>query len=311
MSRLSRQRERFAASQAQPPYPYRGVYRPVSLRRSRRSGFRRAAGQAKGLKVLPMKDFLRTMAVAAALLVPAGAAAGQKGKGTLQVGANERTYYHIYHALGFAPEHYLGVSIRVAKFSDAAVYRQLMAGKLSLGSVVYLPEDVGVKGFDKAFKKAPTAYAAGHVAVLVLVPKGRAISGLSLSQLRDVVSGKITTWDQLGAGKGKLRLAGELAAWQMAATLTRAKLAKRLQTGKYHVGADVYAVGTNARSREEALRACGGGFRTSPSTSLLSTSSRSPTGQALRRSSGQAGATGYETPGGLPDSLSPRWGSDH
>lgn len=132
---------------------------------------------------------------------------------------------HVRQRMG--PEIARGVN--VAQMSEAALYRALMDGKLDMGSVLALPGDVGVANFEKAFRTPPRVATLGYLAVTACTSSKRSLSGLTIEQIGQIVSGEITDWRQLGAGEGKISVITDQRAIALVATLTGVQPAEKLR----------------------------------------------------------------------------------
>ncbi len=119
--------------------------------------------------------------------------------------------------------------IKVKQLNEAAIYRGLMDGKIDLGSVLALPEDVGVKEFKKSFKQPPKVMTLGHLTVSVIAPKKTGVRRFSVKQLGEVISGKITTWEQLGGKGGKIKILADQNAVDLICVLAGVKCAAEMR----------------------------------------------------------------------------------
>lgn len=100
---------------------------------------------------------------------------------------------------------------QVKEMSATDIYKSLMTGKINVASVLLGADEAGVKEFAAWRKKnKPTVLTLGYAGVYVIAPSNRKIKQLSLSQVKDLLAGKITTWKQLGGkGKGKIQLVAD------------------------------------------------------------------------------------------------------
>jgi len=183
------------------------------------------------------------LAVAAAVLLgPAGQRAAGKVKveTTFATAKITQEYVSRSHLLQVLKTE--SFKIKVRQLDEAAVYRGLMSGKIDLGSVLMLPGDVGVKDFKKAFKQPPKVLTLGHLAVTVIAPKKTGIRRLSVAQLGGVISGKTTTWEQLGGTGGKIKLLVDQNAADLICILTGKKCVAGLRLLRHsipHIAASV------------------------------------------------------------------------
>ena len=176
------------------------------------------------------------LAVVVLLLGAAGPAVAQRGKveTTFATVKITQRYVSASHLLQFLGRE--SFKIKVRQLAEAAIYRGLMTGKIDLGSVLALPVDVGVKEFTKSFKQPPKVMTLGHLAVSVIAPKKTGIRWLSVKQLGEVISGKITTWEQLGGSGGKIKVLADGNAVYLICALTGAKPAADLRLFSHPTG---------------------------------------------------------------------------
>ena len=159
----------------------------------------------------------------------AGSASPEDGPSparVVAVGANPTTLEFVRSTIDFHTGH--AGSARYKTLTDADLYRQLLAGRLDVVSVFGRPGQLGVEGFAKGFRRPPEQLVVGHLACMVVVPASRKIDRLILAQLADVVAGKTTTWDRLGAGTGSIEVRADPAALAVLQLRTGVRPAKGL-----------------------------------------------------------------------------------
>jgi ABC-type phosphate transport system substrate-binding protein len=125
----------------------------------------------------------------------------------------------VWSKLGHA---WLGKQAPFDELGDEACYRQLIAGRVDLISVLRSPEEVGIRDFAQAFPPAggePKVFVIGHVAVTITAPSWRQLDRLSMDDLGKLLTGTITTWDELGGkGSGKALVIADVMALNLAAS---------------------------------------------------------------------------------------------
>ncbi len=170
--------------------------------------------------------------VALSMLLPAMAAMGQQKQPGIRFGANALTHPYIRdtigHNIGF--DNIRGNAVRT--LPDAEVLRLLREGKLDAGSVFFPIGPAANEGrtstqpdeMSKLLPKDAIVHSVGRLGAWVLVPAGRNLPRLTVDQLADILSGKITKWEQLSAGTGNLVIAYDDAS--LAAACTAAGIAQ-------------------------------------------------------------------------------------
>lgn len=167
--------------------------------------------------------------LAAAMFAPSAAAAAeaQQAKPGIRFGANALTHPYIRDTIG----HNIGFdSIRgnaVRTLPDAEVLRLLREGKLDAGSVFFPVGPAANEGrtstqpdeMSKLLPKDAIVHSVGRLGAWVLVPAGRNVPQLTVDQLADILSGKITKWEQLSAGTGNIVIAYDDASLTAACTV--------------------------------------------------------------------------------------------
>ena len=167
--------------------------------------------------------------LAAAMFAPSAAAAAeaQQAKPGIRFGANALTHPYIRDTIG----HNIGFdSIRgnaVRTLPDAEVLRLLREGKLDAGSVFFPVGPAANEGrtstrpdeTSKLLPKDAVVHSVGRLGAWVLVPAGRNLPRLTVDQLADILSGKITKWEQLSAGTGNIVIAYDDASLTAACTV--------------------------------------------------------------------------------------------
>lgn len=151
--------------------------------------------------------------------------AGDVHVGTIDLTKAYVSENHILQRLGIE----VARNSKVTQMSDAAIYRGLMEGKIDLGSVLALPQDVGAKDFEGTFSTPPQVMTLGHLAVSACVSTKRPVSHLTVEQVGRIISGEITDWQQLGAGGGKINPITDQRAIELIAAVTGIKPAKNLR----------------------------------------------------------------------------------
>jgi len=152
----------------------------------------------------------------AAMLAPSAAAAAeaQQAKPTIRFGANALTHPYIRDTIGFNLRNETIPRNAIRSLSDAEILRLLREGKLDAGSVFFRIAPAG--GANAANQPAEDAallpkgaivHPVGRLGAWVLAPAGRNLPRLTVDQLADILSGKITKWSQLSAGEGEIVVA--------------------------------------------------------------------------------------------------------
>ncbi len=119
--------------------------------------------------------------------------------------------YRVQTDVGRAFETAQGVRVGVGGRDNSKGFSDLAAGKMNV--LIYSPQ-AGIaeeQAVAKAFPKdapQPTRYVFGQFVVRVIVSKENPAAGLTMAQLKDIYTGKIVDWKDVGSAAGRIALYG-------------------------------------------------------------------------------------------------------
>ncbi len=166
------------------------------------------------------------------ILSPASEVCAEGNTADRPIGANEDTYNYVSEAIGFYGD-IEWIQQNCRRLNDEEALQKLQAGELDMVSV-FLDEKTKMRLLAKA-KQKPTEYIVGHRAVYAIVPAHRKLKQLTFSQLGAILSGKITKWEQLQAGRGDIYIETDKVALGILATKTKIPLPETFDVKRWHI----------------------------------------------------------------------------
>jgi len=191
--------------------------------------------QQGGLRIRQTADFITTYLFSIVVLPILSSTSNVCAEGNAPdrpIGANEDTYNYVSEAIGFYGD-IEWIQQNCHRLNDEEALQKLQAGELDMISV-FLDEKTKLRLLAKA-KQKPTEYIVGHRAVYAIVPAHRKLKQLTFSQLGDILSGKITKWEQLQAGRGDIHIETDKVALGILTAKTSIPLPETFDPKRWHI----------------------------------------------------------------------------
>ena len=221
-------------------------------------------------------------------LLAALPASGQDKARRFRFATNDLTHKYVRTTVHYHLDHNKHSLSRwtFPKLKDGEILRRLRKGKLDAGSV-FLPVGPAANGGETTtgrarqesrLPKGAVVHSVGQLAAWVVAPIGRDLKQLTVKQLADILTGKITKWNQLYAGNGDIKIVYDDASLAVACKVCGIAPPGRRALSRWKVDssyglATLYNMAGDALTAERAGRGGKPPERTVPDDRLLIASS--------------------------------------